>query len=68
MKPHKQTIHDLSTDETTRLAKLAVTEAVLSNLRAGIPVTGMVDGRVQTLTADHPIMAKFLRKHSHTRH
>ncbi len=68
MKPHKQTIHDLSTDEITRLAKLAVTEAVLSNLRAGIPVTGMVDGRVQTLTADHPVMAEFLRKHSHTRH
>lgn len=39
----------LNAAQMTSLVKRAMSEAVASNIRAGIPVTGMVDGRVQTL-------------------
>ena len=38
--------------------------AVASNARAGIPPTGYVDGRVQTIQASDPHIAKFLQEQS----
>jgi predicted RNase H-like HicB family nuclease len=48
----------------TQLARDAVANAVVSTARAGIPLTGYVDGRVQTIRASDPRIAKFLQEQS----
>ena len=58
------TFHGLDADQLTQLAREAVANAVASNTRAGIPLTGYVDGRVQTIQASDPRIAKFLQKQS----
>lgn len=52
------TILGLNASQMTSLVKRAVSNAVASDLRAGIPVTGMVDGRVQTLDPADERLAK----------
>ena len=58
------TFHGLDADQLTQLAREAVANAVASNARAGIPLTGYVDGRVQTIQASAPHIAKFLQEQS----
>jgi len=64
MERSKPTFHGLDADQLTQLAREAVVNAVASNARAGIPLTGYVDGRVQTIQASDPHIAKFLREQS----
>lgn len=64
MKRTAPTVFGLSTGQLTQLAQKAVANAVASNARAGIPLTGYVDGRVQTIQASDPRIAKFLKEHS----
>lgn len=44
-------IFGMTVDEVSSLARRAAREAVRGNLRAGIPVAGMVDGVIQEI---HP--------------
>jgi hypothetical protein len=67
MKRTAPTFYGLSAGQMTDIAKKAVANAVAANARAGIPVTGFVDGRVQTLQASDPRIAKFLKEHSNVR-
>lgn len=64
MERSKPTFHGLDADQLTPLAREAVVNAVASNARAGIPLTGYVDGRVQTIQASDPHIAKFLQEQS----
>lgn len=54
----------VNTDQVTQLARDAVANAVVSTARAGIPLTGMVDGCVQTIQASDPCITKFLQEQS----
>lgn len=58
------TVHKLDADQLTPLAREAEANAVASSARAGIPLTGYVDGRVQTIQASDPHIAKFLQEQS----
>lgn len=58
------TIYGLNADQVTQLARDAMANAVASTARAGIPLTGLVDGGVQTLQASDPRIAKFLQEQS----
>lgn len=55
------TILGLNAAQMTELVKRAVRNAVESNLRAGIPVTGMVDGRLVTIDPADPRVDQALR-------
>ena len=60
----KPTFCGLDADQVTQLARDAVVNAVVSTARAGIPLTGYVDGREQTIQASDPHIAKFLQEQS----
>lgn len=64
MERAKPTICGLDADQVTQFAREAVANAVVSTARAGIPLTGLVDGRVQTIQASDPHIAKFLQQQS----
>ena len=64
MERSKPTFHGLDADQLTQLAREAVANAVASNARAGIPLTRYVVGRVQTIQASDPHIAKFLQEQS----
>ena len=57
------TILGLTAAEVTELVRRATRQAVLSDLRAGIPVVGMVDGEVRTLLPTDPAALRFLQEH-----
>lgn len=61
MSQTEPTILGLTAAQFTSLAKRAVTEAVQSDVRAGIAVTGFVDGKVQTLEPSDPQLSKLLQ-------
>jgi hypothetical protein len=61
MKRAAPTFYGLNAGQVTRIAESAVAKAVAANVRVGIPVTGLVDGRVQTLHVTDPRVAKFLQ-------
>lgn len=62
MKRTANTVFGLSTGQLTQLAQKAVTNAVASNARADIPLTGYVDGRVQTIQASDPRLAALIAR------
>ncbi|EER62339.1 hypothetical protein AcdelDRAFT_0023 [Acidovorax delafieldii 2AN] len=64
MKSTAPTFYGLRANQVTSLAKKAVANAVADNARAGISLTGLVDGRVQKLQATAPRIAKFLMEQS----
>ena len=64
MERAKPTFCGVDTDQLTQLARDAVANAVASNARAGIPLTGYIDGHVQTIQASDPHIAKFLQEQS----
>lgn len=64
MERGKPTFCGLDADQVTQLAREAVANAVVSTARAGIPLTGMVDGCVQTIQASDPCITKFLQEQS----
>lgn len=55
MSEREPTVFNLSAAQLSLLAKRATREAVRSNLRAGIPVTGMVEGRIRTIYPTDPL-------------
>lgn len=57
------TILGLTAAEVTELVRRATRQAVLSDLRAGIPVVGMVDGEVRTLLPTDPAALRLLQEH-----
>lgn len=61
MKRAAPNFYGLNAGQVTRIAKAAMAKAVAANTRVGIPVTGLVDGRVQTLQVTDPRVAKFLQ-------
>ena len=61
MKRAAPTFYGLNAGQVTRIAESAVAKAVAANVRVGIPVTGLGDGRVQTLHVTDPRVAKFLQ-------
>lgn len=61
MKSAAPTFYGLNADQVTRIAKEAVANAVAANVRVGIPVAGLVDGRVQMLQVTDPRVAKSLQ-------
>jgi hypothetical protein len=62
MERAKPTFCGLDADQLTQPARAAVANAVVSNARAGISLTGHVDGRVQTIQTSFPHMAKLLQE------
>ena len=48
MTNREPTAFGLNSTQLAEIAKRATSEASKANLRAGIPVTGMVDGRIRT--------------------
>ena len=52
MQSSKTTILGMSPSRFAARAKQAGERAVAANLKAGIPVTGMINGRLQTITPD----------------
>ncbi|AVO43576.1 hypothetical protein C6571_19340 (plasmid) [Simplicispira suum] len=54
----------MDADQVTQLARDAVANAVVSTARAGIPITGLVDSRVQAFQASDPCITKFLQEQS----
>ena len=64
MERAKPTFCGLDADQVTQLARDAVANAIVSTARAGIPLTGMVDGCVQTIQASDPCITKFLQEQS----
>ena len=61
MPDREPTIFGLSVEEFTAIAKRATRQAVLSDLRAGIPVTGMVNGKIRTLLPTDPVALRLLQ-------
>lgn len=61
MSQSEPTILGLTAAQYTSIAKRAVTQAVQSDVQAGIAVTGFVDGKVQTLEPSDPRLSKFLQ-------
>jgi len=49
MSEREPTVFNLSAAQLSSIAGRATREAARSNLRAGILVTGMVDGRIRTI-------------------
>lgn len=64
MERSKPTFQGLDADQLTPLAREAVVNAVASTARAGIPLTGFVDGCVQTIQASDLCITKFLQEQS----
>lgn len=56
------TLFGLNTAQLAEFAKRAVGEAVAQNVKAGNQITGLVEGRVQTLEPTDPRVAKSLRQ------
>jgi hypothetical protein len=57
MTNRETTAFGLTVEQLAELAKRATSEASKANLRAGIPVTGMVDGRIHTRYPDGTLIA-----------
>lgn len=64
MQSSKTTILGMTTSRFATRAKQAGERAVAANLRAGIPVTGMINGRVQTITPDDSLAVNLIAKAS----
>ncbi|TQM99458.1 hypothetical protein BDD18_4118 [Acidovorax temperans] len=56
------TLFGLNTAQLAEFAKRAVGEAVAQNVKAGNQITGLVEGRVQTLGSTAPRIAKSLQQ------
>jgi hypothetical protein len=54
MSEREPTAFNVSAAQLSSIAKRATREAVRSNLRAGISVTGMVDGQIRTIHPTDP--------------
>ncbi len=65
MQSSKPTILGMSLSRFATRAKQAGERAVAANLQAGIPVTGMINGRLQTITHDDPRAVNLIAKTSH---
>lgn len=61
MADRSPTICGLSAAEMSELAKRAMREAVRADLRAGIAVTGLVDGEIRTLEPSDPLALEMLK-------
>ena len=64
MQSSKPTILGMSPSRFATWAKQAGERAVAANLQAGIPVTGMINGRLQTITPDDPRAVNLIAKAS----
>ncbi|UOB05891.1 hypothetical protein [Diaphorobacter sp. ED-3] len=58
--PVPPTVFGLDTLELTQWVQRAVHEAVVANVQAAVPLTGLVAGRVQTLQASDPRIPELL--------
>lgn len=54
-------IFGMTVDEFSSLARRATREAVRENLRAGIPVTGMVNGVIREVHPSDPLALELLK-------
>ncbi|WP_108016750.1 hypothetical protein [Acidovorax sp. CF316] len=61
MSQREPTIFGLTATDIADIARRATRQAVLSDLRAGIPVTGMVNGKIRTLLPTDPAALKLLQ-------
>lgn len=61
----KPTVFGLSTAQLAILAKQAVGDAVRATVQAGNPVTGLVDGKVETLSASDPRLSCWCAESRH---
>ena len=52
------TVLGMNTDQLAKFAKRAVDDAVAANIQAGNSLTGLVEGRVQTLKSTDPKISK----------
>ncbi len=50
----RPTFFGFSTQQMAKIAQEAMEDAVAANAKASIPITGLVDGRVQTLAPTDP--------------
>ena len=64
MQSSKTTILGMSPSRFATRAKQAGERAVAANLQAGIPVTGMINGRLQTITPDDSRAVNLIAKAS----
>lgn len=64
MQSSKTTILGMSPSRFATRAKQAGERAVAANLRSGIPVTGMINGRLQTITPDDSLAVNLIAKAS----
>lgn len=64
MQSSKATILGVSPSRFAMRAKQAGERAVAANLQAGIPVTGTINGRLQTITPDDPRAENLIAKAS----
>ena len=64
MQSSKPTILGMSPSRFATWAKQAGERAVAANLQAGIPVTGMINGRLQTITPDDSRAVNLIAKTS----
>ena len=64
MQSSKPTILGMSPSRFATRAKQAGERAVAVNLQAGIPVTGMINGRLQTITPDDSRAVNLIAKTS----
>jgi len=62
MQSSKPTILGMSLSRFAARAKQAGERAVAANLQAGIPVTGLTNGRLQTVTPDDSRAVDFIVK------
>lgn len=61
MEPDGPVIFGMNAMEFASLARRATRAAVRANLRAGIPVTGMVDGKIRTIFPTDPAALRLLQ-------
>ena len=67
VKKVQPTLFGLTKTQVTELAAQAATEAVRATVQAGRPVTGVVGGKVVTLDASDPLLARFRSEASDAR-
>lgn len=58
----RPTFFGYSTQQMANIAQEAMQAAVAANAKAGIPIAGMVDGRVQTLSPSDPRILTVISK------
>lgn len=57
------TLFGLTTAQLVEAAKEASLSAIAQSVKAGIPVTGMFQGKVQTLAPSDPLIQSLLQSH-----